>query len=1604
MKQRQNESVYFNVNLAFLFVPAIMALAISDVLAAVPKDKITTTPALIQNRFGPGGENLPGDGLQYCAPTSNSSSLMWMDHNGFDRLYEEPYETGFENQENLIRTIAGLANTSAQKGSLPNGMAQGLEKYFKLKGYDKFTVTIDNVFDGSNQPDQFTLSSLEKKNQGFSYVNLWVYWVTEENGIFKQVGGHAMSLLEADPSTGTLHINNPQPWPLPVPQQPGVNPERFQTNRFDQNVVGMPEGSYLNLDLSNVTDNGYALLGVTLNIKANTNDPTTTKVASPWTITSNEIINTNGSYLTVKAPIQGSGGLIKLDTGDQDGILVLEENVGGLEDPYTFTGGIQLINGVLELQETSKNPAGTGAVNFAGGILHVAPAGKNENLSLSLAGGANDFFSYSGGGTLFLDKGKHKSLTLTIGGHTDGVTPNLRRGSVGTLGDFGTMVVMPEAGLSALGETERLMVAGSEKNLPTLIQGMLSPALIVAGSEGEEITGSFSTYDLDKGFLPFSGTLASSTSLDNWNANTVLEVDQNQNVNEPSSLFALRIDNGIVVSGDDAVALSLGNPSLTSESGLILDGGKLTVPELDIGMSLMHVYTGSQNGTIASQISAVEGADAGGLLVFGPGKLSLQGESTYAGGTLVLDGSLSIENSSAIGSATGSGNVLVTRNGQLSGTGRIGGSVISGGIVTPGSANNNGTVTTNGKDQILQIAGDFNFQQNSILNWNLINIKDDDDGGVWGTDWTGLTVDGALAFGQDSVLKLHFPEAKDLLSGDPYWTQNRKWSFINFGDLPQYDQGGLTALQNSLAIFGKGVNFGNFKLDVVENVVDGKGGAIKLIYITKVNDSSVVVESGRTSTLQVPDNSTAYLPEVVYGQGNLDLSSDGKGTFILQHPTTLTGTFSIGPGVNLEIYTVNAISSLAAINLQAGSQLNLNATDAFANRDTLEIPDDVQVNINVTDAMEQTGSYHLNGPDSRLVVNNALQVFEGGVTETGGLSGNGFFRGTGGAWVYLLGEHDAFSGQAIMEDTASLNLSGTFGDSSTQVATLEMQSGTQLQGSGTLLGTVTLKSGSVHAPGNSVGSQTFTNYVLNDGATLEIEFDRDSAGRLINDQVIFTNSATLGSGTGAPNISVSLLAEDIFFQGEDRYQILKAETGASLDVRSTPIVTDSPEIPLVSFSPDKNNDDDLELRSNRQAYASLPGAGLNLNQTEVASALDHLVTFTPTGTQSDTSRLLLNVDPLGQAVLDAESGAVSGYQQALRQLSGEQFFSVSRSQIRETSLWGDRLEKQLEPTWASAGSPAVSLAQASPESLMQTAMQGASRADGTRAPGGSHETAQATWRANVDVYGARLSSNTYDAQSGYNSDVYGLSINADHPVTEEIRLGGVFGYANQRTNFDDFGGYADIETLRTGVTAVYEPSPRFSLVAAATIGFSNIDTERPIALLDETAKGQTKGRETLLQASGTYQLKTGEHWRLDALGGLRWIDQNIDGFSESGAGAASLQKINGRTNRQLESTLGARWSMTFEKGQNQWTPGVYLAWRHLLHSEESLLNASFNAQDPQGAFFSLTPNSLDKDAALVGLWLDAKIKDSLSLYASYSGSFSSHNQEQALGAGLHWRF
>lgn len=348
----------------------------------------------------------------------------------------------------------------------------------------------------------------------------------------------------------------------------------------------------------------------------------------------------------------------------------------------TYAGGTIASSGTLRSAGSSATgtPFGTGIVVMAGGTLEIAPTVASGAVNYTGVTGlipaatrsVASYFTY-GGGTFILDKGNASSLTYTIGNTTAAKDAVLVRNR-----GNGTMVLEAAGGIAALGTTENFVVNGNGgTDGVTTNNGMATAAIVgrISQSDTNE-AATFLTYGA-VGKTGFSEvTYSTSTDINGGTAYSDTRIFQATSgttnaLTADAAVYSLRVD-GATVSG--AHTLSIGSNSATNPAtGIILNGGAITVTTIAIGDSPTVIYTSGEGATISSNITASGTllSATPGVSFMGPGVLTLTGTNTFHSAT-INGGTVSVASDAQLGSkssGTTDAGTLTIRDGTLRITG-----------------------------------------------------------------------------------------------------------------------------------------------------------------------------------------------------------------------------------------------------------------------------------------------------------------------------------------------------------------------------------------------------------------------------------------------------------------------------------------------------------------------------------------------------------------------------------------------------------------------------------------------------------------------------------------------------------------------------------------------------------------------------------------------------------------------------------------------------------------------------------------------------------------------------------------------------------------------
>ncbi|MGD0461721.1 MAG: autotransporter-associated beta strand repeat-containing protein [Tepidisphaeraceae bacterium] len=758
-------------------------------------DKVTTTPVLIQDGFGPAGDNLPYGGQEYCSPTAASISLGYLGVNGFNQI--APTKPTTADELNLDRIMGGLMSTSATTGTAyVSNITSAIDTYLDAKGISPSNYALTTL----SSP---TMSQLTNLDQPGTVVDFICGYYDPSGSSYVRNGGHCVALLDQGVTAGgqifpsTLVINNPCPGAF----EPSADlaSDSLQSLSTVPTTPSLSAFGSLMLDPNQFPGFWGTTRAVVETAIALTVNPSEESAKSPalatWTWNAPQTLNPSGGSLTVSAPIRSSGSY---------GLVLASPGAVELENTDASTGVNTVTAGTLSSDIDAGTPFGSGAISLSAGTLQLSPASGSSNVILSAANSSGSQLTYSSGCVLALNRDGNNSLAFEIGGNTNGSTANLLRTGNGTL------VIAPAGGAADLGSSEQFIVNGSGGNLPSVTHGIVSPSIVAQNSDANS-SGDFLTYG-KSGFAKAAYTQASVTPITSTTASTVFDAQIPQTVpaNTTASVYAIKVG-PVTIGGGSSSTLNVG-PQSAGQAGVILNGGAISTTNLNFASAEGLIYASAAGGTINSIIKG-----SGGLTTFGPGPLTLTGANTFTGATHINSGTLVAANTS--GSVTGTGPVLVAQNATLqinapsAAAGGSGGTTVSSGATvlldggtlkgpstfnagsflfgdgtiagtTTVSATIGGSATDfaanpfNGVEDIA-FTGPVTMNSSTIYDWRLSAL--DSAPADAGSDWSLLdfTSNSTVNMGTSSspinvTLDLG-PSVPDADSGNPFWSTSHQW-------------------------------------------------------------------------------------------------------------------------------------------------------------------------------------------------------------------------------------------------------------------------------------------------------------------------------------------------------------------------------------------------------------------------------------------------------------------------------------------------------------------------------------------------------------------------------------------------------------------------------------------------------------------------------------------------------------------------------------------------------------------------------------------------------------------------------------------------------------
>ncbi|MEP7456182.1 autotransporter domain-containing protein [Phyllobacterium sp. SB3] len=537
----------------------------------------------------------------------------------------------------------------------------------------------------------------------------------------------------------------------------------------------------------------------------------------------------------------------------------------------------------------------------------------------------------------------------------------------------------------------------------------------------------------------------------------------------------------------------------------------------------------------------------------------------------------------------------------------------------------------------------------------------------------------------------------------------------------------------------------------------------------------------------------------------------------------------------------------------------------------------------------------------------------------------------------LTGDNSAFTGTTnVLGGTLAIN--GTLG------GTLDVLNGGRLHGIGTV-GTTTIASGAIIAPGNSIGTLTVDGDItFASGSTYEAEITPALASDLID----VSGTATIDGGT------VHAIKAGGVYTPDSRWTILGADGGVT---GTFDALTQNMPFVNLALAYDANH---VYIDATRNAVAFCDVARTR-NQCAAGNGLES------TGAGNALYDAL--------AALPDEDNA----RYALDALSGEIHASVKSALIEDSHFVRDAVNARIGSAFNEATATSTT-------SSMPVLSYGP---DGVSPTAAANSIGPVGWG---QAFGAWGSFDGNGNAAGLDRSTGGFLTGIDGALSANTRLGLLAGYSHSSFHVDDRSASGSSENYHLGL---YGGGQWNALRLSGGLAYTwhSVETNRSVIF---------PGFADTLAAdydAGTFQAFGEAGYRIDTtlasfepFAGLAHVSLKTDGFTEKG-GLAALQ-ARGETTDTTFTTLGLHASTNFNLGGVQARAQGTLGWQHAFGDTTPLSTLAFATGDG----FTTAGVPIAEDAALIRAGLDFDITESATLGLSYSGQIASDAQEHGFSA------
>ncbi|UZE49092.1 autotransporter domain-containing protein [Rhodopseudomonas sp. P2A-2r] len=1066
---------------------------------------------------------------------------------------------------------------------------------------------------------------------------------------------------------------------------------------------------------------------------------------------------------------------------------------------------------------------------------------------------------------------------------------------------------------SAPGATQEVDINVSGANAPVINGANAVVGVVVLGAAA-----------VDPGELTISngGTLTSVSAFAGNGATSMVTITGAGSSWANSSTLKLGgAGSGALMIQDGGTAIvgvtTLGNGNGSVGSVTVTDAGSsLTTADLFLGNDGVGRLTVSNGGTVGSTIAYL------GYLSGGTGIASVDG----AGSTWINSGDLTVGDA-------GTGTLNITKGGHVAD--------VLGSIAT--NIGSRGTVTVDGSGSTWTNSGNLNIGGSGVATLAVSNggAVSDSIGyiGLGAGAVGSVTVDGtgsiwsntALAVGYSGAGVLSVTNGGSVTSGQSIIGLNAGStgtatvsgagaSWANSADLRIGQLGtGTLNIANGGSVSNTDAALGFFASSSGSVTVDGAGSSwtSNILYVGYGGEGALTVSNGGVAT-----DAGGVVGFQLGSRGAVTISGAGSlwsnsGSLVLGDLGTGALTIANGGAVS-----VGGFVKLAS---QAGSVGTLNIGGAAGTAAEAA----GTLNAALVQFGAGTGSINFNHTSASYAFAPVIT----GVGTINQISGN----------TNLTADNSGFTGTTNITG-GRLAVNGSLAN-----ALVSISDGGILGGNG-IVGSTSVLSGGVIAPGNSIGTLTVNgNITQAAGSVYQVELTASG----LSDRISATGTATIANGA-----SLSIIKTDAApYAVGTRYTVLQADGGVN------GAYTLANNGGITAFLGLVGNYDATHAYLDVVKVKSFASVGATRNQIAAAGGTESL------GSGNALYGAVLNIQT------DAQARA------AFDQLSGEIHASAKGVMIEDSRFIREAAIDRLRSAFDGAGmasSPVATYADGKP--VLAPATTGR----------------LAVWGRGFGSWGSMQGNGN---AATFQRDLGGFFMGVDAPVADAWRIGAIGGYSRSSFKVGDRNASGSSDNYHAGL---YGGTNWGNLALRSGLAYTwhDISTSRNVAFSGFADALKADYGAGTAQAFGElgYRIKAA-HAVFEPFANLAYVNLDTSGFTERGGMAALTSQ--GSNNGVTFSTIGLRASTDIAVGSGvAMAARGMLGWRHAYGETTPVSVMNFSG----GSAFSIAGGPIAGNAVVVDVGLDLNIAPNATLGLSYGGQFGSGLTDQTLHGNLNVRF